>query len=395
MSQNVCDENVLVNRIEDDMNTLSRRSFLASSAALSLSALLGGCSSGAGSNGGASSSDLERIATQDVIDAAKKDKELIVYGSCDEPYLAVVCEKFKELFGIDAQFQRMSTGEVQAKIEEENGHPSGDVWFGGTTDPYNIAAAKGLLEPYKARNDSHLMASRYKDAQDMWHGIYKGSLGFFYNSDEVKRLNLDVPKDWPDLLDPKYKGLIWSSNYYTAGTAKLICNTAIQKYGHDKGIQYLVDLDKNIAVYTKSGAGPAKNVGTGECILGIGFLSQAIEQIVSNGYTNISLITPSSGSGYEIGATAIMKGCKHLDAAKLWVEFALSPQCVNLAQTVGSNQFLVIDDGQQPQAPLDLGLDPSFDDLMEYDFEDAKQNTEKYVQEVMAALHGGDDRFKK
>ena len=90
-----------------------------------------------------------------------------------------------------------------------------------------------------------------------------------------------------------------------------------------------------------------------------------------------------------------MKGCKHPDAAKLWVEFALSPQCVNLAQTVGSNQFLVIDDGQQPQAPLDLGLDPSFDDLMEYDFEDAKQNTEKYVQEVMAALHGGDDRFKK
>jgi iron(III) transport system substrate-binding protein len=31
---------------------------------------------------------------------------------------------------------------------------------------------------------------------------------------------------------------------------------------------------------------------------------------------------------------------------------------------------------------------------MDYDFEDAKQNTEKYITEVMEALGGGDDRFK-
>ena len=57
-----------------------------------------------------------------------------------------------------------------------------------------------------------------------------------------------------------------------AGTAKLVVNTMIQKYGHDEGIQYLVDLDKNIQVYTKSGSGPSKNVGIGECVIGIGTL---------------------------------------------------------------------------------------------------------------------------
>ena len=39
-----------------------------------------------------------------------------------------------------------------------------------------------------------------------------------------------------------------------------------------------------------------------------------------------------------------------------------------------------------------FGLDP--DNVMEYDFEDAKQNTGTYVEEVMAALDGGDDRFQ-
>ena len=69
----------------------------------------------------------------------------------------------------------------------------------------------------------------------------------------------------------QYEGLIWLSNYNTSGTAKLVINTMIQKYGHDEGIQYLVDLDKNIHVYTKSGSGPSKNVGTGECVIGVHF----------------------------------------------------------------------------------------------------------------------------
>lgn len=336
--------------------------------------------------------DLSRIADAEMIKAAHAEKELVVYGSAEEPFVRAASENFERLFGISTKFMRLSTGEVQAKLEEEKDYPSADVWFGGTTDPYNVAAGKGLLQPYEARNASHLLSEHYKDEQNYWYGVYKGSLGFFYNANELSRRNLEPPQDWPDLLKPEYKGLIWSSNYKTAGTAKLLINTMIQKYGHDEGIKYLVDLDKNIAVYSKSGVGPAQNVGSGECGIGIGFVSLAIKQIVENGYDNIRIVIPSSGTSYEIGACAIIKGCKHPNAAKLWMEYALSPQCVERAQEVGSNPFLVIDDAKQPPLAAKFGLDP--DNVMEYDFEDAKQNTERYVHEVMEALHGGDSRFK-
>ena len=329
---------------------------------------------------------------QSLIDAAKAEGELVVYGSCEEEYLAAACEHFEELYGIKVQYQRLSTGEVQAKIEEENGNPSADVWFGGTTDPYNVCAAEGLLEPYAATNASHLIDDMYKDADGNWYGIYKGILGFMVNKDELARMNLEAPADWQDLLKPEYKGLIWLSNYNTAGTAKLVINTMIQKYGHDEGIQYLVDLDKNIQVYTKSGSGPSKNVGTGECVIGIGFLHDGITQIVDNGYENVQLIIPSSGTSFEIGATAIFKGAKHPNAAKLWVEYALSPECVELAASHGSYQFLVIDNAKQPEQASEFGLDP--ENVMDYDFEDAKNNIKTYVEEVMTALGGGDDRFK-
>ena len=218
-------------------------------------------------------------------------------------------------------------------------------------------------------------------------------LGIMVNTDELKRLGLEAPQSWDDLLKPEYKGLIWLSNYNTAGTPKLVANLMIQLKGHDEGIKYLVDLDKNVQIYTKSGSGPSKNVGTGECVIGIGFLHDGITQIVDNGYENVQLIVPSDGTACEIGPVAIFKGAAHQKAAQLFMEFALSPDCVELAAQNGSYQFLVIDNAKQPEVAAKFGLDPSlvWDG---YDFAKAVTDTKQNVEDVMAALNGGDDRFK-
>ena len=321
-----------------------------------------------------------------LIEAAKAEGKLTVYGSCEEAYLSAACQKFEEMYGIQVDYQRLSTGEVYTKIEEEAGNPSADVWFGGTTDPYNEAVAAGLLEPYQAQNASHLISDTYKDPDGNWYGIYKGILGFMVNKEELDRLGLEEPKDWDDLLKPEYKGLIGMSNPSTAGTPKLVINTMVQMKGHDEAMEYFKELDKNIYQYTKSGSGPSKMVGPGECVIAIGFLHDGITQILS-GYDNIDLIIPASGTSYEIGATAIFKGCKNENAAKLWVEYALSPDCVNIAKENEYYQFLVIDNAEQPEEATQFGLDP--DNVIDYDFEDAKQNTATYVEDFFNAVTNG------
>ncbi len=327
-----------------------------------------------------------------LIAAAKAEGELIIYGSAEEPYVAAAAKKFEELYGIKTYYTRLSTGEVQAKINEEAGNPSGDVWFGGTTDPYNESAAAGLLESYEAVNAKNLIADQYRDKDGYWYGIYKGILGFMVNTEELERLKVPAPEGWDDLLKPEYQGLIWMSNPNTAGTAKLVINTMVQMKGHDAAMDYFVELDKNIAQYTKSGSGPSKKVGVGECVIGIGFLHDGITQILM-GYDNIALIIPKEGTSYEIGATAIFKGAKHPNAAKLWVEFALSPDCVNLAKDNESFQFLVISNAEQPKEATQFGLDP--DNVIAYDFEDAKANTSNYVKDYFDALGAAaDSRFK-
>ena len=207
-----------------------------------------------------------------LIEAAKAEGELTVYGSCEEEYLSAACQNFEKLYGIKTKYQRLSTSEVYTKISEEAGKPSADVWFGGTTDPYNEAVADGLLMEYNAINAKNLIGDQYKDPTNCWYGIYKGILGFMVNTEELDRLGLEAPKTWDDLTKEEYKGLIMLSNPNTAGTAKLLINTMVQMKGHDEAMEYFKALDKNISQYTKSGSGPSKMVGPGECVIGIGFL---------------------------------------------------------------------------------------------------------------------------
>ncbi len=316
-------------------------------------------------------------------------QKLVIYGSAEEEYVAAVAAAFEASTGIETTYQRLSTGEVLTKIEEENGNPSADVWFGGTTDPYNEAAELGLLHAYEAENAANLIGDQYKHDENYWYGIYRGILGLFWNTDEMDRLGLEPPSDWDDLLNPEYEDMIAFANANTSGTGLLFINTMVQLKGEDAAMDYFAELDNNIMQYTKSGSGASKMVPLGEVVIGVGFLHDVVYQMVDNGYENIGMAAPSSGTSYEIGATAIFEGCENLEAAEAFIEFALSPECVNIAQENGSYQFLVIDNANPVQAAVDAGLDTIA--TIDYDFEDATANGSAYRERFFEVI-SNDDR---
>ena len=338
--------------------------------------------------------DPEAAYFDELIAAAKADGELVVYGSCEDPYIAAACDAFTAKYGIQTSWQRLTGGEVQAKAQEEAGNPSADVWFGGTSDPQAVCASQGLLEKYDAHNAVNLISDKYKDADGYWYGIYTGVMGFFYDTEALEELGLEPPQDWADLIKPEYnQAVIWFSNPNTASTAKLFLNTTVQMWGEEKAEEYWVAFDKNIDQYTKSGGGPSKNVGPGECNIGIGFLHDAIYQIANNGYDNIGMSVPSSGTSAEVGAVSIFAGAKHPNAAKLFIEFCLTPECVERAAETGSFQFLVLKNAKQPEVIEKFGL--TLDACIDYDFADAKANTTSRVERFFEVIGANaDDRFK-
>ena len=337
--------------------------------------------------------DPDQAYFDELIAAAKAEGELVVYGSCEDPDINAACAAFEAKYGIRTSWQRLTGGEVQAKAEEENGNPSADVWFGGTSDPQAVCASQGLLEAYQAKNASHLISDMYKDPDGYWHGIYTGVMGFFYNMEALEEKGIPAPTSWADLIKPEYEAAtIWFSNPNTASTAKLFLNTTVQMWGQEKAEEYWVAFDKNIDQYTKSGGGPSKNVGIGECDIGIGFLHDAVYQI-TQGYDNIGMTIPSDGTSAEVGAVSIFKGAKHPNAAKLFVEFALTPECVEQAAPSGSFQFLVLDNAKNPDVIDQFGL--TLDACIDYDFADAKAHTTERVERFFEVIgSNADDRFK-
>jgi iron(III) transport system substrate-binding protein len=112
-------------------------------------------------------------------------------------------------------------------------------------------------------------------------------------------------------------------------------------------------------------------VGAGEAAVGIVFSHDIVKQM-ENGWP-LTLTFPEEGTGYEIGGTALIKGAKNPELAKLWIDWALTPA----AQELGPKY-------QAFQAPTVIGAQASRPELLEvnlinYDFQYCGNNKKDFV----------------
>jgi iron(III) transport system substrate-binding protein len=160
-------------------------------------------------------------------------------------------------------------------------------------------------------------------------GIYSGPLGFGYNPELLAKKKLPVPQSWADLLKAEYKGDIQVAYPGSSGTAYTMVATLVQLMGEDKAFDYLKRLHKNISQYTRSGTGPIKAVARGETAVSISFVHDGPGEKM-NGFP-VETVTPSEGTGAEIGSMSIIKGARNLEAAKKFYEWALTPAAQEMA----------------------------------------------------------------
>jgi iron(III) transport system substrate-binding protein len=171
-----------------------------------------------------------------------------------------------------------------------------------------------------------------KASKDRTIGIYSGALGWGYNEELLKKQNLPAPLCWADLIKPVYKGKIQIANPNSSGTAYTALATLVQMMGEAEAFKYQKALHKNINQYTKSGSAPIKAAGSGETVVGIVFLHDAVA-VAAAGFP-IKSVTPCEGTGYEIGSMSIIKGARNVDNAKKFYDWALTAESQGRAKDV-------------------------------------------------------------
>ncbi|MGO4393171.1 ABC transporter substrate-binding protein [Variovorax sp. M-6] len=290
-----------------------------------------------------------------------------VICSVQAEWCNMIATVYARTTGVKLNMALKGSGEALAQLIAERDNPKTDVWFGGTGDPHLQAAESGLTLEYKSPSLPQLYPWAQQQAQQSGYktvGIYSGPLGFGYNTELLAKKKLAVPRSWADLLKPEYKGDIQVANPASSGTAYTMIATLVQLMGEDKAFDYLKGLHRNVGQYTRSGTGPIKAVARGETAVSISFVHDAPQERMQ-GFP-VETVTPSEGTGAEIGSMSIVKGARNLAEAKKFYEWALTPQ----AQTFGAaaKQFQL---PSNKATPVDTNV-PDFKKIKMIDYDYAK-----------------------
>ena len=303
----------------------SRRAFLWAMSAFGLSgaaALAAACGQDQGASGGGKEPETGKLN---------------VMASPQQDWIDAQVKAFRTKTSIDTAASRLSGGEALAKLKAEAGNPSFDVWWGSPSDSFISAKKQGLLTPYKSPSAAEI-PDKYKDKDGNWTGIYVGSIGWAINTKRAAEKNIPEPQTWDDLLKPVYKGEVVMAHPATSGTALTSMATVLQLKGRkeDEFWKWAKSFHNNVLQYTKSGAGPMAILERAEATVGVVF-SHDIFVSVEKGLP-IKLLFPKDGTGYEVGAMALIKGAKNVASAKKWIDWALTKDGQEIGQTVKAYQ---------------------------------------------------------
>jgi len=275
--------------------------------------------------------------------AQSQEKELVVYSTIFAEYADKMKAEFEKL-NPGVKVYIVNPGGTEAmikKLEAEKANPQADVMHSGDTANYEYAKQEGLLQscvpnvpnftPYIDIGGKRLPLS---DKDNYYHVFNLMFTGIMYNKDLVKEKNLPLPKDFKDLANPAYKGLVMSSNPLKSSTAVTNIMATYQIYG-DKVWQVWDQVNKNIPYYNNSSSAIYTLCEKGEFAFTIG-LSRPAFVSRQNG-NPVDFIFPADGAMVADNAMGVVKGARHPELAKKFIEFILSDQM----QKFGS-QYLYI-----------------------------------------------------
>jgi ABC-type Fe3+ transport system substrate-binding protein len=295
------------------------------------------------------------------VDAAKKEGKIIVYGSVVPQAMDGLHAGFKKKYGIDVEYWRGSSTQVseRALSEWRAGRPGFDV-VEGNRGVQLIMKSEGLFQKYVPPS-SEKFPAQFKEKDGLitpWRVL---PISILFNSDMVKAN--EVPKTLDDLLNPKWAGKISvpDPTRHTT-TAQFFWN--LQMFKKDKWIDYVTALAKQKPILVESLAPVTTTIIKGEALVGITYIKYVkqykgpVDYVLQDKYLTDPNYLSLSGK------------TSHLNAAKLYIDFACSPE----------GQKEIAEDGEFVMAP---GIYPPI------------KNAEKVAPNMVFMENPSAEEFKK
>jgi len=218
----------------------------------------------------------------------------------------------------------------------------------GTTDISQMATLKkqGNLEKFVPETAAGMVPAvkALNDPEGFYTITYAALVALTYNSDKVNAEN--APKRWTDLTDKKWEGqvTIGSPNY--SGTLGGWTVMIKRLYGMD----FFQKLAANRPLVGRSIDDALIHLNSGESSIAAGDVASTSRSKARGNPLGISY--PEDGALLLVGPTALVKGSKHPNAGKLFINFLLTPDAAKVI--VGEFEQAVILNAPAPPSGVPL-----------------------------------------
>ncbi|MET3319470.1 UNVERIFIED_ORG: iron(III) transport system substrate-binding protein [Peribacillus simplex] len=290
---------------------------------LSAALLISGCSStDTKTNSNAGGAKEEKSELED---------KIVVYSPHGKDILSKFETQFEEKYSIDVEWLDMGSQEILDRVRSEKTNPQADVWWGAPSTNFNQAKDDGLLAAYQPTYSDSLDEG-FHDPEWYWTGTSQTPEVIMYNSEELSKD--EVPKDWDELLDPKWKDEIIIRYPLASGTMRTIFSSMIYRTYKDtndpkEGYDWLTKLDQNTKEYSANPEMMYNKVAKGEGSLSVWAMPDVVMLKENKNYP-FEFVIPESGTPVLTEGIAIVEGAKHPKAAEAFYEFVNSPEAAKI-----------------------------------------------------------------
>ena len=258
--------------------------------------------------------------------ASDERTRLVIYSPHGKEMLTDAEEAFEARYpDVNVQWIDMGGQDAYDRIRTEQSNPVAGVWWGGDSPTFSRAASEGLLKPYQPTWAEHVPPSA-RGAAHHWYATFLTPEVILFDTTTVAME--ERPRDWDDLLDPKWDDEIIIRNPLNSSTMRTIWGALIMRQPSvDEGYAWLARLDANTKDYSADPTQLYLKISRREGKVSLWNMPDTYIQTELNAYP-FGFVLPESGTPVLNDAIALVASAAPSEAARNFYEFVTSDSAI-------------------------------------------------------------------
>ncbi|QDX93693.1 ABC transporter substrate-binding protein [Brevibacillus laterosporus] len=268
---------------------------------------------------------------------AKMENKLVIAGNgatVEKLMKDEIFKKFNEKYP-DVKLSYVSgvSTEIVAKVKAQQNSPQIDIAIveGGEQEK---GRTEGLWQPITATEISNAanVSDDLKVLDNSGVTVNFTPMGISYNSELVKAKGMPVPESWNDLTRPEMKGNLTltdvTSNFGRSTLIMLAYTNGGSEKEMEEGFKKLETIAGYMPTFAKSAAQLQQNLQSKTSAYTAWTMARSITQKKSG--LPLEFVFPKEGANIVPNVAVMVKGAKHPEAAKEFINFLLTDEVQNM-----------------------------------------------------------------